>query len=333
MDRELKQGKLRPVYFIVGEEHYLSHGAMAAIKEAAGVGGGDAPSLRSFSAREARPDEVLGALRNVSLLGGRPVAIVSDGESLTKQKKSAMAEALAEYIERPVASATLVVMAEKMDGRSRLMQAAAKSGAIVECKRLYDDKLPSWVGMQVRRCGRQISMEAARFLADMVGNDLGQIAGSIDRIILYIGERKVIELADVEEAVADTHQRDVFDLTDAVGRKQLSRALSYLHNLIQNGQPPPLILHMLARHFRILAKAKEIAGRAADKGEMARYMGVNPYFAGGYIEQSKNFSRSEIRGSFAILHRCDREVKSSRLPRERIIERAIVALTEKKGAT
>jgi len=136
----------------------------------------------------------------------------------------------------------------------------------------------------------------------------------------------------VEEAVADTHQRDVFDLTDAVGRKQLSRALSYLHNLIQNGQPPPLILHMLARHFRILAKAKEIAGRAADRGEMARYMGVNPYFAGGYIEQSKNFSKSEIRGSFAILHRCDREVKSSRLPRERIIERAIIALTEKKGA-
>ena len=88
----------------------------------------------------------------------------------------------------------------------------------------------------------------------------------------------------------------------------------------------------LDKLLRILAKAKEIAGRAGDRAEVARYIGVNPYYAANYVKQSKNFSRSELRGSFAVLHRCDREVKSSRLPRERILERAIVALVEKKGA-
>ncbi|MFA4974309.1 MAG: DNA polymerase III subunit delta [bacterium] len=332
LDRELKQGKRRPVYFIVGEEGYLAHAALASIKEALGAGDGGAAEVVSFTAQEASPEDVIGALRTVPMLGARPVVVIRGGEALAKERKAAISDALAEYLSKPLDCATLIVVAEKMDGRTRLMQLAEKSGAIVECRRLYDDKVPAWINMQVKRNGRQISMEAAKFLAEMVGNDLGQISGAIDRIVLYIGDRKAVDLKDVEAAVADTHQRDVFDLTDAVGERRLSRALSYLHNLIQNGQPPPLILHMLARHFRMLSKAREISGRTSDRTEMAKYIGVNPFYLQGYLDQSQNFSRSELRGSFAVLHRCDREIKSSRMPKERVIERAIVALVEKKDA-
>ena len=130
------------------------------------------------------------------------------------------------------------------------------------------------------------------------------------------------------DAITETHQRDVFELTDAVGERKLSRALSFLHNLIQNGQPPPLIVHMLARHFRILSKAREIEGRMMDRAEIARYLGVNPFYANNYVRQAKNFSRQELRKSFQKLSRCDREIKSSRLPRERVLERAIISITE-----
>jgi len=328
LDRELKQGVIRPVYFLVGDEPYLAQGAVSAIKEAAGRDG----QVLSISARDAKGEEIISALRNVPLMGGRPLVILRDGEALSRERKGGLAGTLESYLNAPVAEATLVVVAEKLDGRTRIAQLASKSGAMVECRRLYDDRLPSWIGMQVKRSGRQISMEAAKFLADMVGNDLGQLAGAIDRTILYIGDKRIIDLKDVEEAVADTHQRDIFDLTDAVGRKELSKALSYLHNLIQAGQPPPLILHMLARHFRILSKAKEIAGRTRSRKEIAGYAGVNPYYVQSYVDQSGNFSKSELRRSFATLHRCDRDVKRSRLPKERVLERAIVSLVEKKGA-
>jgi DNA polymerase III delta subunit len=59
---------------------------------------------------------------------------------------------------------------------------------------------------------------------------------------------------------------------------------------------------------------------------------VNPFYAKDYIEQARNFSKGELRDSFRTLYRCDREIKSSRLSRERILERAIVTITEKKSA-
>lgn len=329
LDSELRQGKVAPVYVIVGDEPYLAQSSLARIKKVVGSDDDQDMSQSTFSARDADPETVLSALRTVPMLGGRPLVIIRDGEYLTKEGKKALLESLQSYIQAPLDSVTLVIAATKIDGRSKLMQQAAKTGTVVECKKMYDDKLPSWVGMEVKGRGRQISFEAAKFLAEMVGNDLGQLVGSIERLILYVGDRKLIELKDVEEAVTETHQRDIFELTDAVGQRRLSRALSYLHNLIENGQPPPLILHMLARHFRILSKAREVEGRMTDRSEIARYLGVNPFFASNYTNQARNFSKQELRRSFQMLHRCDREIKSSRLPRERILERAIITITEK----
>jgi DNA polymerase-3 subunit delta len=264
----------------------------------------------------------------VPLLGGRPLVIIREGEGLGKE----MQEALADYASAPVESSTLVVVAEKLDGRSRFMQAALKGGAIIECKPLYADRLPSWINMEVRRQGRQISQEAARFLADMVGGDLGQLAQSLERIVLYIGERRLIELRDVEEVIAETHQHNVFEFTDAVGTRRWPRALSLLTNILDNGEAPAMVLAMLARHFRILSKAKEIAGRLTDAAEIANYLGIRPFFVRNYTDQAKNFSKGELRDAFRLLHRCDRELKSSRLGKERILENALFSLMEQRGA-
>lgn len=331
LDRDLRQGKVAPVYVILGEEPYLAQSALKMIKGVLSAAEGSEFSLTTFSARDADPESVIGALRTVPMMGGRPVVVLRDGENLGKEGRKKLLDALTAYVDSPLDTSSLIIYAAKLDGRLKLVQQAAKRGTVVECKRLYDDKLPSWIGMEVKRRGRQMSFEAAKFLAEMVGNDLGQIAGSIERLILYIGDKRLIELSDVEEAVTETHQRDVFELTDAVGQRKLSRALSYLHNLVENGQPPPLILHMLARHFRILSKAREIEGRVMDRSDIARYLGVNPFYVNNYVSQARNFSKLELRRSFQTLHRCDREIKSSRLPRERVLERAIVTITEKKA--
>lgn len=331
LDKSLKQGKISPVYVIVGDEPYLVQTAVKRVRETLVGGADDDMSVTSFSARDADADAVIGALRTVPLLGGRPFVMLRDGEYLTKEGRKRFSQAIASYLEAPVPESTLVIHAQKIDGRSRLMQLAVKSGTVVECKKLYDDKLPAWIGMEIKRRDRQISFEAAKFLADMVGNDLGQLVSAIDRLVLYIGDRKLVELADVEEAITETHQRDVFELTDAVGQRRISRALSYLHNLLENGQPPPLILHMLARHFRILSKAREVEGRMMERADIAKYLGVNPFYLNNYLQQARNFSKQELRQSFHALHRCDREIKSSRLSRERILERAIISIAEKKA--
>jgi len=320
LDSELKKGKIRPLYVIAGEEAYLAGSALSRIEES--IGAADL-ARHVFTGKEVSPHELLDTIRSVPLLGGRPVTIVRDAEGMSKDAF----EKLADYIQKPLDSSTLILVASKLDGRSRFMQAASKNTAtaVVECKPLYANQVPSWINMELQRRGKRISQDAARYLADIVGQDLGQVAQAVERLTLFVGNRPTVDLKDIEESIAETTQRSIFELTDAIGRRKLSRAISVLGNLIEYSTPPVLILNMIARHFRILTRAREVEKKAGG-AEIASYLGVNPFFAKDYLEQSRLFSPSELKKDFGILARCDRELKSSRIPKERILERLIFDL-------
>ncbi len=325
LEKEIRGGKIRPAYVVVGEESYLARAAQRIIRDKVCGEKSDDLSYRILSAKETKLDQITDALRTVPFLSPKILVVIRDAEKL----KKGVQETLVDYLESPVDTSVLVVIASKLDGRTKFMQLAGKVGAIVECKPLYANKVPYWINIEIRRGGKQISQEAAKFLADMVGNDLGQIAQAIDRVSLYVGDRKLIELSDIEHAIAETHQRTIFELTDAVGERKISKALSHLHNILENGGAPVLALNMLARHFRILSKAKEISGRMSDKAQVAKYLGVNPFFATNYMNQANNFSKGELRDGFRILHRCDRTLKSSRIPKERVLEKALFNIIKK----
>lgn len=320
LEKGLRLGERASAYIIVGPESLLRERAITLIKEKWLGPNPDSFGTTSFSAGEAKVPEISLALRTVPFLSPKTLVLIRDAERLTED----VSAVICEFIEKPVETSIIVVAAEKMDGRSRLSQLAAKRAAVVECKPLYADKIPAWINMEARRAGKQISIEAARFMADMVGSDLSQISQAIERLTLFVGVRPAITLEDIELAIAETHQRTVFELTDAVGERKLSKAISLLHNIMDNGCAPVLAVNMIVRHLRILMKAKDIAGRITDRGEIAKYLGVHPYYAMNYLSQSKNFSGGELKNGFKVFHRCDRSVKSSRVPRERIIERALV---------
>lgn len=324
LDKELGQKKFRPIYVIVGAERHLVLDAIAKIESSLSKQEGGIEKT-VFRGKEAKVEDVFNYIKTIPLLGGRPLVVIRDAESISKN----LLDEFATYAASPIEASTLLITAEKLDGRSRFMMLAAKSGAVIECKPLYSDKVPFWINMEVRKNGRQISQEAAKFMADMVGNDLGLLTQAIDKVILYIGDKKMIDVSDVETAIAETHQRDVFEFTDAVGRRSLANALSILRNLFDQGQTPILVLNMLARHFRILSKAKEITSRSSDNTQIASYLGVHPYFAKNYVVQSKNFSKSELRSCFGKLHKCDKALRQSRIPKQRIIEKALFEIMGK----
>lgn len=326
LDRELRSGSIRPVYAIIGEELYLSQSALRMLKDkVVGDKANEDFGLRTFSAKEASPADILDATRTVPFLSANILVIIRDAEKLKKE----IQDAIVEYLESPSATTVLVLAGTKIDGRSKCMQSILKVGAVVECKPLYANKIPSWINMETKRKDKQMSQQAASFLADMVGNDLGQLIQAIERLVLYVGDKKLIDLSDVEESIAETHQRTIFELADAVGGRKLEKAISLLHNILENGMAPVLALNMLARHFRILSKAKEITGRMDDKAQIAKYLGVHPFYAGNYMSQSRNFSGGELRLAFRKLHNCDRSLKSSRIPKERVLEKALFSIIQK----
>lgn len=321
LEKELSAGRVRPLYLIVGNESYLAHNALKSLervvlRESSSELGRVVIDGKDFSFHNFSDH-----LNSLPMFGEKSLVVVNNTDKISKDDL----DKLIDSFEKQKSSSVAAFVATKLDGRSRFMQVLTKHTlyAVVECKPLYSNQVPAWVGMEVRSHGKQISQQAAAYLSDMVGTDLGQLSETIQKVVLFVGKNPLIELTDVESAVAETTQRSIFELTDAIGQKNKSHSLSILKNLLDNGVQPVLILSMVARHFRILVKAKEIEGRASSS-EAASYLGVNSFFVRNYLSQSGNYTAKELNHKIKMLSLCDREIKSSRIPKERILEKLIL---------
>jgi DNA polymerase-3 subunit delta len=134
--------------------------------------------------------------------------------------------------------------------------------------------------------------------------------GELDKLVSYVGDREYIEEGDVADVVSDTRAESIFALTDALGSGERALALRLLNRLLDDGQPPLVILSMLVRHFRQLWKTRELLSQGVAQKELPRRIGVNPYFLGGLLTQAKRCTDAGLREAFPRFLAVDLALKS-----------------------
>lgn len=314
LEQELRSGKTRPVYLIIGADIHLKNSAMDEIIKNVQSHHDDASISRmDVSDIDAAVEEC----QLMPMWGGLKVVVI--GTSATA--KLSPSPALSTYLASPSPYAILIVLCEHMDMRTTLFKEFDRSGMVVECKGLYQRHIPEWIRHAFKRRGKTISQQAALFMADWLGTDLVQIDDSVEKILLYIGSRPLVDVADVEAILAPTGKKTIFDLTRAVGERDVAKALEYLHQLLDNHEEPHKILPMLTRHWRLLTKAREL--RHLSQEEVAKVLKVHPFFVNDYRSQAARFSTQELRFGFRALSDADRRLKSSRMPSTAVLRHTI----------
>jgi len=127
--------------------------------------------------------------------------------------------------------------------------------------------------------------------------------------------------------VAAVRQHSVFELVDAIGGRQHSRALALLEELLAQKEEPLRLNALLARHFRQLLRARIMLHGNVDERGMAAALGVPPFVAKKLSGQSRGFRGAQLEAALARLARTDLELKSSRRPGELVLEAAVMDLS------
>src|SRR5260370_41708524 len=95
--------------------------------------------------------------------------------------------------------------------------------------------------------------DGARELVDALGGEMMMVSNELEKLILYVGEKKKITLGDVETMVLAAKQRSLYELTDAISSKDRVRTLQVLDALLSTGDGEEAAighLYMLAKTFR-----------------------------------------------------------------------------------
>lgn len=325
IESRLAQGKIDPVYFIGGDEGLLIQRAMAALVDAVVP-----PASRAFNHDvldgRAGASAILNAARTLPMMGKRRLVVVRDADGL-----GADLSELAPYLAAPAPEAVLVLLFNKLDARMKVVQIAKKKGWLHQLD--TPRQVAPFIREEAQRRGARMTEDGVRRLADVAGGDLGRIASAIEQLALYVGDGKPIDADAVEELIAETRERTIFELTNAVGDADRPRALRAVDRLFDQRESSIGVTMMLARTFRQIAVAKE----AVEKGQgrdVARIAGVPPFAADALVSQSRRFSHAALARAIALLSQADQDLKSpvkaalgERIVVERLVDQLVSAAT------
>ncbi|MSQ27152.1 MAG: DNA polymerase III subunit delta [Dehalococcoidia bacterium] len=133
--------------------------------------------------------------------------------------------------------------------------------------------LESWTEQRAAKMGARFAPGAIRDLLELTGDNLRLLVLEIKKLSVYAGDRPISK-ADVHEMVSMARETAIFALVDAVADKQLSSALRALHRMLNDGSPPPYLLFMLARQFRLLLLARTLEPQGVSGPALQQRLGI-----------------------------------------------------------
>ena len=302
----VRAGRIPPILLLHGEESYLVEQAARLVVDAVVPADFRDFNLTVVSGRDLKGGALLDQARTLPVFAPhRLVEIRHVQEAPVDQL-----EIFSSFLDDPVPETLLLVTATTIDKRRKFFQRFAQVGEIIEFKRLYENQLPQFIRDRAKDSGLTITGPALKLFCRRVGNNLAEIVGEMGKLASYVGESAYIEEDDVAAVVSDTKVESVFALTDALGNGQRAEALRLLGRLLDDGQPPLVILSMLVRHFRQLWKARELLTQGVSQKDLAQRIKVNPYFLGGLLTQARQCPEDRLRRAFPLFLAADMALKS-----------------------
>lgn len=126
----------------------------------------------------------------------------------------------------------------------------------------WEEQVSALVELRSEEYGLTFTDDALGLFTAMAGEDTRQIDNELDKLDLYIGERRRVTIEDVRAIVSQTKGGVVFELGNALGNRQLPLALALVDALIeQDEQPIGILLAAVVPKVRNLVAAKQIEER------------------------------------------------------------------------
>lgn len=300
-------GDFAPLYFLYGEETFLVEEIQRLIIDRALE-----PHERDFNldivyGSDADVRHVLSLCSGYPVMAQRRVVVVREFERLEDNRL------FTSYAESPNPTAVVVLACNGKPNLNTHPYRALRQHAAVEFKALRDREMPGWVQTRAKMMGRNLEPEALHAFVEFLGTDLRAAVTELEKLITFVGERNTITVDDVVRASGQTREISVFELQKAVGSGRHNDAVRIGERLLQHASNPYgetlMIVSILASFYTKVWKLGPLVAQRLPDAQIAREIGVPPYFLSEYKSVLGRIGGAGIQQAFVTLLAADFELK------------------------
>jgi DNA polymerase-3 subunit delta len=296
---DIKKGQTKPVYWLEGEEDYfidlvVNYAENSILtEEEAGF------NRTVIYGRDADWAGVINACRRYPMFAERQVVILKEAQAMRDIDK------LEAYIDKPLTSTLLFIAykGKKVDGRTKLAKTLKEKAVQLTTKKLYENELPDWTLDLVKSKGCTIDNKALFLLIDHIGNDLSRLSNEVDKITLNLAGRQAITPDDIEQFVGISKEYNVFELQDAIAKRDFYKAIRIATYFEHNPKAGPFQL-ILPSLYGFFSKVQMVyaAGGGGDR-QTAMAIGVSEWKVKEYLQAARKYSPAAIEKNILLLNR------------------------------
>jgi DNA polymerase-3 subunit delta len=171
-------------------------------------------------------------------------------------------------------------------------------------------EMAAWVRREGSARGLRFNEAAAAELAAYTGTDTRQASQELEKLDLYLGIRREVELDDIAAICTFTSSAKIWDMLDAVGNRDTRQAIGLYHQVLES-EDPVSIFRQLIGHFRQLLMTREaLSAGPQDPQSLSAILKILPFQAKKFQTQAPGFSRDELRQAYQWLLTIEEDSKS-----------------------
>jgi len=202
----------------------------------------------------------------------------------------------------------------------------AKEKFAQEFRLLDEAAIYQWAGAEIKKRGGQIASAALKLLTDLVGNDLWQLSGEIDKLIAFARGAEITP-ERISALVKIKLDEDTFRLTDALAAKNRKLALKLVNDRLKSGTPALELLGTIIWQFRNLLLVKsfmENNGAAYPASRLTYQLGLHPFVIKKTMGLAAAHQLAGLKQIYRRLLQIDYKIKTSQINPEVLFDLLIV---------
>ncbi len=301
----IENRQFEPIYLFVGEEDLLAEEGTRMIIDAGLAEPSSGFDLDVLYGPDSNARAVISVARSFPMMSERRIVVVRDFDHLASK------ELVEAYARQPSQTTSLILVASKPDLRTKPYPVLKETAIWVKCSPPRDNDIPGWIAMSARKRRREITLDACRLMQHYVGNALREIENELEKLFIFVGEKKEIDESDISEVVGMSRQYNIFELQKAIGRRDVKRSFEILERVLQAGHPAVMIVAALTRFFIKLYKIHTLRRLRVSEREIADAIKANPMYIKEHLATAEQHPIQHVEHCFAYLLEADEKLKSS----------------------
>lgn len=273
--------------------------------------------------------EIIGAIETAPFFLDKNVIVVK-AASLFKEKKQAdqqqskakgrktltPEERLLEVLSNiPEFSYVIFEVRGKADKRKKLYKALNEYGRILEAEPVKASNVGDWLQGKLQELNKEMDRQAYEYFVSAISSmqsvNLSFLNKELDKLAMFLGpEQRRITRADLLQVMSEVPEISGFAMLNAIGERNVVKALQLFRRQIDNGVFFALIVGMLARQIRLWWLAQSLQSKGVRGRALAGPLGQPAFIAERTARESQQFPSVVLKQALLDLSDADYSLKT-----------------------